>query len=114
MWTVDPVDGTKGFIRRGYFAVGISLIIDGDVHLSVIGCPNLSANYKAPEGEKCKNCIMNLGPLRMDNMCKHCTVARNKAASECISSSIRIEKIEANRRIMIASPKIHNQIDDWG
>ncbi|CAG8630456.1 9433_t:CDS:2, partial [Dentiscutata erythropus] len=52
MWTIDPVDGTRGFIRGGYYAVGISLIIDGDVHLSVIGCPNFPVDFKAPESEK--------------------------------------------------------------
>ncbi|KAF0561843.1 3,5-bisphosphate nucleotidase [Gigaspora margarita] len=52
MWTVDPVDGTKGFIRGGDYAVGISLIIDGEVHLSVIGCPNFLVNFKVPESKK--------------------------------------------------------------
>ncbi|CAG8592422.1 15350_t:CDS:2 [Gigaspora margarita] len=54
MWTIDPIDGTLGFLsgEKGQFAVGISLIIDGVVHLSVIGCPNYPADFKNPEGEK--------------------------------------------------------------
>ncbi|KAK7207906.1 hypothetical protein BZA70DRAFT_298387 [Myxozyma melibiosi] len=41
MWAVDPVDGTKGFLRGGQFAVCLALIVDGKVVVGVIGCPNL-------------------------------------------------------------------------
>ncbi|RSH86895.1 uncharacterized protein EHS24_005173 [Apiotrichum porosum] len=40
-WTIDPVDGTSGFIRHQQFAVCLALIVDGQVELGVIGCPNL-------------------------------------------------------------------------
>lgn len=40
-WTIDPVDGTSGFIRHQQFAVCLALIVDGAVELGVIGCPNL-------------------------------------------------------------------------
>ncbi|CAG8777325.1 7906_t:CDS:2, partial [Dentiscutata erythropus] len=54
MWTLDPIDGTLGFLRgvKGQFAVGMCLIIDGIVSLSVIGCPNYPVDYKNPDGEK--------------------------------------------------------------
>lgn len=35
------VDGTSGFIRHQQFAVCLALIVDGQVELGVIGCPNL-------------------------------------------------------------------------
>jgi 3'-phosphoadenosine 5'-phosphosulfate (PAPS) 3'-phosphatase len=40
-WVLDPVDGTKGFLRRGQYAVGLAYVIRGTVSLAVIGCPNL-------------------------------------------------------------------------
>jgi 3'(2'), 5'-bisphosphate nucleotidase len=40
-WTLDPVDGTKGFLRGGQYAICLALIEDGIVHLGVVGCPNL-------------------------------------------------------------------------
>ncbi len=43
-WTLDPVDGTKGFLRKDQYAVALSLIEDGEVLLGVLGCPNLSVN----------------------------------------------------------------------
>ncbi|KAK9240567.1 hypothetical protein V1525DRAFT_395363 [Lipomyces kononenkoae] len=41
MWALDPVDGTKGFLRGGQFAVCLALIVDSQVVVGVIGCPNL-------------------------------------------------------------------------
>ncbi|RSH87239.1 hypothetical protein EHS25_003148 [Saitozyma podzolica] len=42
-WTIDPVDGTSGFIRKQQYAVCLALIVDGIVELGVIGCPNLGS-----------------------------------------------------------------------
>lgn len=39
-WALDPVDGTKGFLRGGQYAVCLALIEDGDVKVGVLGCPN--------------------------------------------------------------------------
>ena len=41
-WTLDPIDGTKGFLRGEQYAVALALIVDGQVQLGVLGCPNLS------------------------------------------------------------------------
>ncbi|KAJ2145234.1 3'(2'),5'-bisphosphate nucleotidase [Coemansia sp. RSA 564] len=51
-WTLDPIDGTKGFLRGEQFAVCLALIIDGKVRLGVVGCPNLPYDMSQPEGEK--------------------------------------------------------------
>jgi 3'(2'), 5'-bisphosphate nucleotidase len=40
-WTLDPVDGTKGFLRNEQYAVALALVEDGEVVLAVMGCPNL-------------------------------------------------------------------------
>lgn len=44
-WTLDPVDGTKGFLRGGQYAISLALIENGEVTLGVLGCPNLSASF---------------------------------------------------------------------
>ena len=41
IWALDPIDGTKGFLRGGQYAVCLALIVDGDVKVGVLGCPNL-------------------------------------------------------------------------
>ena len=43
-WTLDPIDGTKGFIRGDQYAVALALIDDGQVQIGVLGCPNLGAS----------------------------------------------------------------------
>jgi len=40
-WTLDPIDGTKGFIRGDQYAIAVALIEDGEVVLGVLGCPAL-------------------------------------------------------------------------
>jgi 3'(2'), 5'-bisphosphate nucleotidase len=40
-WTLDPIDGTKGFLRGDQYAIALALIDDGEVRLGVLGCPNL-------------------------------------------------------------------------
>jgi 3'(2'), 5'-bisphosphate nucleotidase len=40
-WTLDPIDGTKGFLRGEQYAVSLALIIDGRIEVSILGCPNL-------------------------------------------------------------------------
>jgi 3'(2'), 5'-bisphosphate nucleotidase len=40
-WTLDPVDGTKGFLRNEQYAVALALVEDGAVVLAAMGCPNL-------------------------------------------------------------------------
>ncbi len=40
-WTLDPIDGTKGFLRGDQYATALALIDRGEVVLGVLGCPNL-------------------------------------------------------------------------
>jgi 3'(2'), 5'-bisphosphate nucleotidase len=42
-WTLDPIDGTKGFLRREQYAVALALVKNGRVALGVLGCPELIA-----------------------------------------------------------------------
>jgi HAL2 family 3'(2'),5'-bisphosphate nucleotidase len=40
-WTLDPIDGTKGFLRGDQYAVCLALIVNGQVEIGLMGCPNL-------------------------------------------------------------------------
>jgi 3'(2'), 5'-bisphosphate nucleotidase len=40
-WTLDPIDGTKGFLRGDQYAVALALIVDGQPELGVLACPGL-------------------------------------------------------------------------
>lgn len=47
-WVLDPIDGTKGFLRGDQYAIALGLIEAGEVVLGVLGCPNLPR----PDGSK--------------------------------------------------------------
>lgn len=48
IWALDPIDGTKGFLRAGQYAVCLALMVDGQVKVGVLGCPNLPVDDNAP------------------------------------------------------------------
>lgn len=47
-WTLDPIDGTKGFLRGEQYAVSLGLIENGRVVLGVLGCPNYPVDWNRP------------------------------------------------------------------
>ena len=47
-WTLDPVDGTKGFLRRQQYAIALAWIERGVPQIGVLGCPHLPAD---PRGD---------------------------------------------------------------
>jgi len=51
-WTVDPIDGTKGFLRGEQYAIALALVEDGRVVLGILGCPNFPLNDDRPEDGK--------------------------------------------------------------
>ncbi|MGK7940313.1 MAG: 3'(2'),5'-bisphosphate nucleotidase [Crocosphaera sp.] len=38
-WTLDPIDGTKGFIRQAQYAVALALVEAGEIKLGILACP---------------------------------------------------------------------------
>jgi 3'(2'), 5'-bisphosphate nucleotidase len=49
-WTLDPVDGTKGFLRGDQYAIALALVREGQVVLGVLGCPELLAGQQPARG----------------------------------------------------------------
>ena len=49
-WTLDPVDGTKGFLRNEQYAVALALVENGTPLVAVLGCPNLPSSDGASVG----------------------------------------------------------------
>ncbi len=48
-WCLDPIDGTKGFLRHDQYAVALALVIQGEVRLGVLACPNLPKHLQDPD-----------------------------------------------------------------
>jgi len=50
-WTLDPIDGTKGFLRNDQYAIALALIEDGEVAVGALACPALPLRLDSPAGE---------------------------------------------------------------
>lgn len=48
-WTIDPIDGTKGFLRKEQYAVSLALAIEGTLQIGLLGCPNLPVRQDSPQ-----------------------------------------------------------------
>jgi 3'(2'), 5'-bisphosphate nucleotidase len=48
-WTLDPIDGTKGFLRKEQFAISLALIVEGEIQVAALACPNLDAGEYWPD-----------------------------------------------------------------
>lgn len=49
-WVLDPVDGTKGFLRAEQYAVALALLVDGVVQVAALACPSLPCGPQGPVG----------------------------------------------------------------
>lgn len=48
-FVLDPIDGTKGFVRSKQYAVALGLLDAGKVVMGVMGCPNLPLSGLPPD-----------------------------------------------------------------
>lgn len=51
VWVFDPIDGTENFVKGLVYAINVALLRDGQQVLSVVGCPNMSADVTYPAGD---------------------------------------------------------------
>lgn len=47
-WTLDPIDGTKGFLRGQQYAVALAWLDHGEPAVGAMACPNLPISHDAP------------------------------------------------------------------
>ena len=47
-WVIDPIDGTKTYVRGELYAINVALLVDGKQAVGVVGCPNMSMDVRAP------------------------------------------------------------------
>ena len=47
-WTLDPIDGTKGFVRGDQYAIALALVENGVPTVAALGCPNLPDDLDNP------------------------------------------------------------------
>lgn len=105
-WTLDPIDGTKGFLRREQYAVALALICNGKVELGALGCPELSDSRRPDSVEFGSLVIAALGkgtwerPLAGDDDWQRLSVSTRRDASSA--------------RILRSVEKSHTNVDEIG
>lgn len=52
-WVLDPVDGTRGFMRGDQYALALALIENGRIVLGILACPALTLHRNSPPGMIC-------------------------------------------------------------
>ena len=50
LWVLDPIDGTKGFLRGGQYAVALALLENYEVVAGILGCPGLITRHSPAGG----------------------------------------------------------------
>ncbi|MCB9079325.1 MAG: 3'(2'),5'-bisphosphate nucleotidase [Anaerolineaceae bacterium] len=51
-WTLDPIDGTKGFLRNDQYGIALALIEQGQVKVAALAGPVLPVDLSEPAGAK--------------------------------------------------------------
>ncbi len=96
-WTLDPIDGTKGFLRGDQYAIALALVEKGRVQLGLLGCPNL--HFQEDPLRTKKGCLFmalrGKGAIQMDlNGGGRQTLSVSKAANP--SDALFTESVESD------------------
>jgi 3'(2'), 5'-bisphosphate nucleotidase len=91
-WVLDPIDGTKGFLRNDQYAIALALIENGVVQWGFLGCPVLPHDdgtgvlFVAHRGEGAQAYTLDgesLGPVQVSSL----TDAANARLAESVESA---------------------------
>lgn len=108
-WTLDPIDGTKGFLRGEQFAIALALVRGGQVQLGILGCPNLGAGaggslFWAIRGQGSWKTAPNGDDEPVRASARSDTRAMKFVESYESSHSDKHTQLEISRRLRISSP----------
>lgn len=96
LWIVDPLDGTKEFIKRnGEFTVNIALVHDGIPVLGVIYLPVKQELYFAGES---------LGAYKLSGIT---SLGDSASLDQLIASSMRLPQTDQRDRFVIVASRSH-------
>jgi len=81
-WIIDPIDGTRGFLHNGQYALALGKLVEGELVISVVSCPNI------PSGTYCEMCVQNheemyMGPPNTDEAQKDCWMVAAAKGQGC-------------------------------
>jgi 3'(2'), 5'-bisphosphate nucleotidase len=65
-WTLDPIDGTKGFLRGDQYAISLCMVISGELQVAALGCPRLDTGKGDGETGVIFSAVKGSGALQQD------------------------------------------------
>jgi 3'(2'), 5'-bisphosphate nucleotidase len=92
-WVIDPIDGTKGFLRGDQFAVAVGLLQEGEPVAGVLACPRLPRRLDDPSSPR--------GWLAWGG--RRVGAFRERLQTEAVESISVSERAEASRARMLGS-----------
>jgi len=96
-WLVDPLDGTKEFIKRnGEFTVNIALIVNGSPIIGVVYVPVLNVLYFALRGE-CAYKVKSIEP----------SITSSYSYEELTKSASKLPIIHKREKLIVVSSRSH-------
>lgn len=92
-WVLDPIDGTRGFVQGEQYAIALGKIVDGELVMSVVSCPNI------PAGEYCENCKLNedenyYAPPKVGSDQQDCWIVAAVKGEGCREARFELGQIE--------------------
>lgn len=109
-WALDPIDGTKGFLRRQQYAIALALIEDGEVVAGVLGCPNLPITADASN----PGCILAAsrgGGAQIMSIDGSASVAIHTRKIEQTTEAIVCESVESGHSDHSSSAQVSRQLE---
>jgi len=107
-WTLDPIDGTKGFLRNQQYAIALAHLESGTPAMGIMGCPNLPRDMSEPlDKPDAEGCVY--FALRGEGVYEAAATSRDAEA-------IRITRLDhaAGEPICVTSSveKAHSNVSD--
>jgi 3'(2'), 5'-bisphosphate nucleotidase len=96
-WTLDPLDGTSGFLRQGHYALALALILQGEPVLAVLACPVLESLAARRVG----------APLLVAERGGGCRVLSGGGHSTAISLRVSLETLASRARLCAPREPAH-------
>ncbi len=110
-WALDPIDGTKGFLRGDQYAIALALVEHGTVMFGILACPNLYEDAEQPLGGK--GCLFvglkGRGSVQMDENGKNqraISVSRISNPAEAVIT----ESVESNHADHLAHQRLAQRL----
>ena len=115
-WTLDPIDGTKGFLRGDQYAIALALIEDGIVKFGLMACPNLYLDKDQPQGKR--GCLFlamtGKGSFQMDlrgGNKQLLSVSKTETPSEAARLSVTLSRMTSGSSSSLKKALISSSMD---